>query len=104
MNFNEYQNESRKTWLFGHKHDFIRSVLGLFGEAGEIAEKLKKEYRDNKVVSSDDLKKELGDVLYYVARIADYYKLDLEEVASHNIEKLFSRKARGKIQGDGDDR
>lgn len=104
MNFNEYQDESRKTWLFDHKHDFIRSILGLVGEAGEIAEKIKKVLRGDGKIERDDIAKELGDVMYYVARIADYYQLSLEEIAKLNIKKLKSRKERGKIKGSGDER
>ena len=104
MNFNEYQDESRKTWIFDHKNDFMRSVLGLVGESGEIAEKVKKWLRGDGKLEKEDVAKELGDVMYYVARIADYYQLSLEDIAKLNIEKLKSRKERNKIKGSGDER
>lgn len=104
MDFNEYQEESRKTWLFDHKNDFIRSVLGLVGESGEIAEKVKKLLRGDGKLEKEDVAKELGDVMYYVARIADYYQLKLEKIAILNIVKLKSRQERGKIKGSGDNR
>jgi NTP pyrophosphatase (non-canonical NTP hydrolase) len=104
MDFIEYQKESRKTWKVNYNNDFIRAILGLVGETGEIAEKLKKEYRDNKVIKKEDMCKELGDCLYYIARIAEYYDLTLEEVAFMNIKKLFDRQKRNKIHGSGDNR
>lgn len=104
MTFKQYQKKSRETWIFDHNNDFIRSILGLVGESGEIAEKIKKEFRGDKKVTKQEMKKELGDLLYYEARVADYYKLDLEDIAKHNIAKLASRKKRNKIKGSGDNR
>ena len=103
MDFNEYQNKSRKTWITD-KYDFIRMILGICGESGEIAEKIKKYYRDGNPNIREDLTKELGDLLYYIARVADYFALNLENIAKENIEKLQSRKNRGKIKGRGDHR
>ena len=104
MDFYEYQNESRKTWIPDSKNGFIRSVLGLCGESGEIAEKVKKHYRGDCKVESQEICKELGDLLYYIARVADYCKLDLHTIAIENIKKLQSRKNRDKIKGSGDNR
>ena len=104
MNFYEYQDESRKTWIFDHNNDFIRSVLGLCGESGEIAEKVKKDLRGDYKLKPQEMCKELGDLLYYIARVADYYKLDLHTIAVENIKKLQSRKERNKIKGNGDNR
>ena len=104
MKFNEYQEESRKTWIFDHKHDFIRSVLGICGEAGEIAEKVKKDFRGDCKLEPQEMCKELGDLLYYIARVADYYKIDLHTIAIENIKKLQHRKERNKIKGSGDNR
>ena len=109
MDFKKYQEESQKTVL--HKEwDFALPyfVLGLNGEAGEVAEKIKKVLRDNNGVISDEKKaeieKELGDVLWYLSQTATELGLDLSEVAAKNLEKLFSRQARNKITGDGDNR
>lgn len=104
MNLDQYQNESRKTWLFNHKNDEVRAILGLVGESGEIAEKYKKFLRGDGEINREDIKKELGDVLYYVARIADNYEITLEDVAISNIKKLKDREERGVIKGSGDNR
>jgi len=109
MDFNEYQKESRKTALYPNvDKNFIYPTLGLAGEAGEVAEKIKKVIRDKKGIIDDEtremIKKELGDVLWYVAQLSTELKISLEEVAKSNIEKLFSRMERGKLNGNGDDR
>jgi NTP pyrophosphatase (non-canonical NTP hydrolase) len=106
-NFSAYQRESRKTWNLVHTdHPIVYPTLGLVNEAGELAGKVKKIFRDKQgVVSEEDrqaLKYELGDVLWYMAQIATELDLDLQEVAEANIEKLFSRLERGKIKGEGD--
>ena len=86
----------------------IYTSLKLAGEAGEVAEKVGKIMRDKegKLDQSDtvELCKELGDVLWYVSRMADDLGVPLSVVAAMNLEKLLSRKARGKISGEGDDR
>lgn len=81
-------------------------ILGLIGEAGEIANKWKKLYRDDLDYRQVrlDLGAELGDVCWYVARLADELGFTLEEVMQANLEKLASRKERGKLSGSGDDR
>ncbi|OGY56975.1 MAG: hypothetical protein A2119_01155 [Candidatus Colwellbacteria bacterium GWA2_46_10] len=89
-------------------NNFVYPVLGLAGETGEVAEKIKKILRDKDGVVSDEdreeIKKELGDVLWYLSRLSAEMGLSLEDVAQSNIEKLFSRLERGKIQGEGDNR
>jgi NTP pyrophosphatase (non-canonical NTP hydrolase) len=109
MEFNEYQKEARKTAAYPNKdNNFIYPVLGLVGEAGEVAEKIKKVIRDDAGVISEEkrqeIKKELGDVLWYISNLSYELKFDLEDVAQSNLDKLFSRKERGKINGDGDNR
>ena len=109
MDFNEYQKESRKTAHYPDAdNNFIYPTLGLAGEAGEVAEKIKKVIRDKSGIvdaeTRENIKKELGDVLWYVSQIATELNLPLEDVARGNIEKLFSRMKRGKLNGDGDDR
>jgi NTP pyrophosphatase (non-canonical NTP hydrolase) len=108
-NFNVYQRESRKTWSLIHTdHAIVYPTLGLVNEAGELAGKVKKIFRDKAgIISEEDrqaLKYELGDVLWYMAQIATELDLDLQEVAQANLEKLFSRLERGKISGEGDHR
>lgn len=87
---------------------FVEKVLGLTGEAGETADKIKKILRDKDGVVSDEdresISKELGDVLWYLASIARYLDLPLSEVASKNVAKLEDRYQRNKIHGSGDER
>jgi NTP pyrophosphatase (non-canonical NTP hydrolase) len=108
MTFKEYQENTKKTAVYDKKYRFIYPPLGLAGEAGEVAEKFKKAFRDNDGVITEERKeeisKELGDVLWYVSQISTELDLDMGEVAKKNLEKLFSRKNRGKLSGDGDNR
>jgi NTP pyrophosphatase (non-canonical NTP hydrolase) len=109
MTFSEYQKASRQTAIYPDRdHNFVYPTLGLAGETGEVAEKIKKIIRDKGGLldadSRDALKKELGDVLWYLAQLATETGLDLEEVAAGNLEKLLSRMERNVLQGDGDNR
>ena len=113
MGFDEYQERSAKCDLAKATMDpmsagFIEKILGLTGEAGETADKIKKIVRDKGGVISDDdreaIVKELGDVLWYVAGLARYLEVSLSEVASKNIKKLESRMERGVLHGAGDER
>ena len=109
MTFEEYQKESRKTALYPNKDsNFIYPVLWLCGESGEIAEKIKKVIRDEGGIVSEhkkeEIKKELGDVLWYISQIATELRLSLDAIAKANIEKLQSRLERNKISGSGDNR
>ena len=105
---NEYQQEVKKLCFYpNHGTDIIYPTLGLCGESGEVAEKVKKCIRDtggNFALVKDDLVKELGDVLFYLAAIALELRVDFSEVAKQNIEKLKSRNARGMQRGSGDNR
>ena len=107
--FETYQRESRKTWgEIPIDHPIVYPTLGLVNEAGEVAGKIKKIFRDKGgVIAEADrqaLKYELGDVLWYLTQICTELDLTLEEVAAANLEKLFSRQARGQIRGEGDER
>ena len=109
MDFTEYQTKSRKTAGYPPiGHPVIYPTLGLTNEAGEVAGKVKKIFRDKGgVIGEADrqaLKGELGDVLWYLAQMCTELGLSLDEVAESNIEKLYSRLERGKIGGDGDNR
>lgn len=110
MKLNEYQEQALRTAI-GATTDLkvlLYRTLGLNGEAGEVAEKVKKILRDKdgKINETDkqEIVKELGDVLWYLQAIADYLGVSLEEVAQKNIEKLSSRKKRNLIHGSGDNR
>ena len=109
MTFQEYQDEARKTAIYPNKdNNFIYPTLGLAGEAGEVAEKIKKVIRDGNGIVSEEKKeeitKELGDVLWYVANLAKELGITLEEVAEKNLLKLQSRQQRNELHGSGDNR
>ena len=109
MDLNEYQRKSRETAFYPNLgKNAIYPTLGLAGESGEVAEKVKKVIRDNNGVFNDlskaSIKKELGDVLWYIAQLSSELGFDLESVAQENLSKLSSRVKRGKIMGSGDDR
>ena len=103
MRFDEYQEEAKKTAIYPDQYRVVYPALGLAGEAGEVAEKVKKHIRDG-VLNVEELKKELGDVLWYLAAIASDLGLTLDDVAEANLQKLRSRQARGVISGNGDNR
>ncbi len=82
----------------------VENTLGLVGEAGEVAEKIKKLLRDSSKINPDDIIKELGDVVFYATALANYFNSDLPEVLQTNMDKLNSRARRGVIKGSGDNR
>jgi len=107
--FHEYQIMAWSTGKYpGMGNNWVYPVLGLGGESGEVLEKFKKLIRDdNGVITQERLeliKKELGDVLWYVAAICSELKIEMSDVAMSNNEKLLDRLERGKIKGDGDNR
>ncbi|MEU4602394.1 nucleoside triphosphate pyrophosphohydrolase family protein [Kribbella sp. NPDC023972] len=109
MNLDEYQKAALQTAAPRDKHnELFHLLLGLVGETGEIAEKAKKIVRDKDSDFSqwdiEDLKKELGDTLWYIAVIADYFDVRLEDVAQLNIAKLADRQKRAMLGGSGDNR
>ncbi len=109
MNFEEYQKKSRITVKYPRAgKNFVYPTLGLAGEAGEVAEKIKKVIRDkNGIIDPETkkaIKKELGDVLWYVSQLATELNASLNEIAENNIKKLCDRLERGKLNGEGDDR
>ena len=109
MRFSEYQSRSRETAVYPDAgNNIVYPALGLCGEAGETAEKVKKAIRDDAGTLTEERREaiaaELGDVLWYVAQLATEADLDLDEVAAANLEKLLSRRERGVLQGSGDER
>ncbi len=109
MNFSEYQKRSRVTAQYPSiGHPVIYPTLGLINEAGEVAGKIKKVFRDKggeiSAETREALKAELGDVLWYISQVCTELEISLDEVAEHNLAKLLDRQARGKIRGDGDNR
>lgn len=110
MTFEEYEKAALTTVLSTGDpfKDLLHWVLGINGEAGEVAEKLKKIIRDqNSVITEDDkqeMAKEIGDVLWYLAVFAHDLGISLDQIALQNLEKLKSRKDRGVLGGGGDNR
>ena len=107
--FTGYQRRSRRTWSrVVVDHAILYPTLGLTSEAGEVAGKVKKIFRDKGGVIGEedraDLKSELGDVLWYLAQICTDLGLSLQEVAEENLRKLARRQDAGTLQGEGDDR
>jgi NTP pyrophosphatase (non-canonical NTP hydrolase) len=107
MKFDDYQKSALSTAI-DEGSELEQRVLGLVGESGEIADKIKKWYRDQKgdlsKLPRQDLAAELGDVLWYIATFADFLGYKLDDIAEENLAKLSSRKSRGKLSGSGDSR
>jgi len=106
MNFNEYQKLARSTAIYPKESKVIYPALGLCGEAGEVADKIKKTIRGDSSLDevSGNIAGELGDVLWYLAILADDLEVDLEDIVQNNIDKLQRRMKSNKIKGDGDNR
>jgi len=109
MDLNQYQNSALRTAIYPNQgQNFSYPALGLMGEAGEVADKLKKVIRDNDGVLTDPVRdavaKELGDVLWYLAVLANELDYDLNTIAEDNLLKLLSRQERGVLSGSGDNR
>ncbi len=109
MNFSDYQKRSRVTAKYPViGHPVIYPTLGLANEAGEVAGKIKKVFRDKggeiSAETREALKAELGDVLWYIAQVCTELEISLDDAAEANLAKLLDRQSRGKIRGDGDNR
>ena len=109
VELSEYQRLSRRTATYPRAAAALTyPVLGLTGEAGEVAEHAKKAIRDDGGELTPERRaamgKELGDVLWYLAQVATELDLDLDEIAQGNLEKLLSRQRRGVLCGSGDER
>ena len=113
MNFEEYQKEAMKTAQYPFLgYNLVYPAMGLAGEAGEYCDKIKKMWRNKGVMDTSlltiqervEMIKELGDVLWYIAASAKELDTDLESIAISNITKLQSRRERGVIKSEGDNR
>ncbi len=108
LTLKEYQERAITTKIYPNGLAIPYVTLGLMGEAGEVAEKVKKVIRDNNGEFSDEKKielgKEIGDVLWYCAALADELGLNISDIAQGNIDKLEKRKLEGKLGGSGDNR
>lgn len=100
-----YQEQAKTTAIFPPERALEYLTLGLVGEAGEVANKIKKVIRDKKIFRSEvEIASEIGDVLWYCAMLADYLDTNLGKIMEDNIDKLQSRKSRGTLGGSGDRR
>ena len=109
MTLNEYQAHALETAVYPEKYKVVYPALGLAGEAGETADKIKKVLRgDDGGVLTDEKREavamEIGDVLWYCATLANDLGYDLDTIAHMNYLKLKSRQERGKLSGSGDNR
>lgn len=106
MELNEYQQKALETAIYPIA--IIYPALGMCGEAGEVADKVKKILRDNNSEFTPEKKaeiaKEIGDVLWYCATLANDLGYTLQQIAEMNYEKLHSRQLRCKLGGSGDNR
>ena len=108
MTLNEYQQHALETAIYPEQSRIVYPTLGLTGEAGEVADKVKKVIRDTHgeftPEKKQEIMKEIGDVLWYCATLSHDLGYDLEEVARTNVEKLRSRMERHRVTGSGDNR
>ena len=113
LGFNDYQKQAWELAQYPQSgKNLVYPALGLVGESGEVAEKVKKLWRNQGIMSaglaSEDFKteliKEISDVLWYAAALASELDTDLEHVAQVNLDKLNSRQLRGVIKSEGDNR
>ena len=103
MGLNEYQTAAAKTAIYKAEHSVLYPALGLAGEAGEVANKVKKMLRDGDF-DRQAIAAEIGDVLWYIAALSRDLNIDMHDLAMSNLEKLYGRKARGTLKGSGDKR
>jgi len=107
--FDKYQKFTSSTAVYPKQgKNFIYPLIGLQGEVGEVSEKVKKVIHDDKGKLTEEKRleivKELGDVVWYISQLSTEFKVKFSDVIKGNIEKLSSRKTRGKIHGSGDNR
>ena len=103
MEFNDYQKWAKELAIYPRDYAIVYPAMGLAGEAGEVANKVKKLLRDKKL-DKEAVADELGDVLWYVATLAADLDMDMGDIAQRNVDKLNDRRDRQKLQGDGDTR
>jgi NTP pyrophosphatase (non-canonical NTP hydrolase) len=106
--FDDYQTSTKATAVYPGDVGLPYLALGLGSEAGEVQGVVKRclrgDYGPNYLAAKDAMLAELGDALWYLARLAAVFDLKLSEVATANLTKLRDRKERGVLKGKGDDR
>lgn len=101
---NYYQKEALKTAIYPEEYKIVYPALGLAGEAGEVADKVKKIIRDGNIDSNHAIALELGDVLWYIASLASDLGYTMQDIAEMNVNKLHKRSRENKLKGSGDNR
>jgi len=101
MEFDDYQKFTEITAIYPNERGVEYTALGLNGEAGEVAEEIKRQIRDDEEL---EVEEEIGDVLWYLARLCEELDISLDKVAEQNVKKLMDRERRDVISGDGDNR
>ena len=108
VDFNSYQRSAVTTAIYPNQHKITYPALGMAGEAGEVANKVKKLIRDgpdNRPLTwREDIGYEIGDVIWYCSELADNLNLTLGMIAAQNLAKLQKRKDKGTLGGSGDTR
>lgn len=108
MELNKYQQLVETTRIYPEDMKIVYPCLGLSGEVGEVCDRIKKIYRDKEGVFSyydkQEIAKEMGDVLWYLASLATDLDLNMNDIAFTNTQKILNRKQNGKISGNGDNR
>ena len=106
MELSEYQANAKTTAVYPGRLDgrFFYPSIGLAGEVGELLNKIKKIARDGADANIDEIKGEVGDVLWYLSQICTEFGISLDDAAEYNLKKLKSRAERGTIEGSGDNR
>ncbi len=108
LTLNEYQQIALETAVYPKEYNIVYPALGMAGEAGEVADKVKKVIRDNNAdftsKKCEEIALEIGDVMWYCAVLADRIGYRLDTIAGMNNRKLYSRQLRGKLGGSGDNR
>lgn len=107
--FDNYQEECKKTAVYPNiGKNYTYPTIGLMGEAGEVANKVKKLIRDDESVITEekrsDISHEIGDMMWYIAQLSTELNLKLSDVVKENLEKLAKRKEENKLHGSGDNR
>ena len=104
LTMNAYQQQAAKTAVYPYEKADQYLIAGLAGEVGELASIFAKHWRGDGDLNHDHAKAELGDILWFVAMLADELGYDLSTIAANNLDKLADRANRGKLKGNGDDR